>query len=57
MQTKSLWVETSKPTEFPTFKGQLDVDIVIIGGGMTGITAGLLLQRAGKRVRRRALDR
>ena len=50
MQTKSLWVETAPQTAFPALKTSLHVDVAIVGGGITGLTAGLLLQRAGKRV-------
>lgn len=50
MQTKSLWVETALQAEFPALKSNLDVEVAIVGGGITGITAGILLQRAGKRV-------
>ena len=50
MQTKSLWVETAAQPEFSALKGNLEVDVAIVGGGITGLTAGILLQRAGKRV-------
>lgn len=50
METKSLWVETADKINFPALKADLEVDVAIVGGGITGLTAGILLQRAGKRV-------
>ena len=50
MQTKSLWVETSSETKFPVLTRDINVDVAIVGGGITGLTAGILLQRAGKTV-------
>jgi len=50
MQTKSLWLETAGELKYPALEGDLDVDVAIVGGGITGLTAGILLQRAGKRV-------
>jgi glycine/D-amino acid oxidase-like deaminating enzyme/nitrite reductase/ring-hydroxylating ferredoxin subunit len=47
---KSLWINTVPSQAFPHLEGDLDVDVAIIGGGITGITSALLLQRAGKRV-------
>src|SRR5207249_3344477 len=35
---------------FPSLSNDLEVDVVIIGGGLTGITAALLLKQEGVRV-------
>jgi glycine/D-amino acid oxidase-like deaminating enzyme/nitrite reductase/ring-hydroxylating ferredoxin subunit len=48
--TTSLWQATSAP--YKTKNAQLlpnDVDVIIVGGGITGISTGLLLQEAGKK--------
>ncbi|MEI6236106.1 MAG: FAD-binding oxidoreductase [Planctomycetota bacterium] len=50
MENKSIWVETAGTTKFPAQTADIDADVAIVGGGITGLTAGLLLQRAGKRV-------
>jgi len=50
METKSLWVETAGKVTFLPLSEDIDVDVAIVGGGITGLTAALLLQRAGKRV-------
>src|SRR5688572_28773729 len=50
METKSLWVETASKINFPELKSDFEVDVAIVGGGITGLTAGILLQRAGKSV-------
>ena len=51
METISFWEATTphRP-EFPALSGDLEVDIAIVGGGITGITAALQLVEAGKRV-------
>ncbi len=46
----SLWVDTAPETSFPRLEGSLDVDVAVIGGGVVGLTAAVLLKRAGVRV-------
>ncbi|MDP8942834.1 MAG: FAD-dependent oxidoreductase [Actinomycetota bacterium] len=46
----SLWVDTAPKTTYPTLQPDLSVDVAIAGGGIVGLTAALLLKRAGKRV-------
>ncbi len=47
MKTNSLWVETAPNAAFPQLDRELRVDALIIGGGITGLTAGYLLRKAG----------
>lgn len=48
MQNKSYWKETvSIPTRNP-LQGDINVDTVIIGGGMSGILTALFLQQKGR---------
>ncbi len=49
-QTRSLWIDTGPVAHFSEHARDVDVDVAIIGGGITGITAADLLKRAGKRV-------
>src|SRR3954462_7128503 len=48
--TQSIWIATTSPRHFPTLENDIEVDVAIIGGGITGITAADLLKRAGKKV-------
>lgn len=43
----SYWLKTCPSTNFPTLKNGLEVDIVILGGGIAGITTGILLKDMG----------
>jgi glycine/D-amino acid oxidase-like deaminating enzyme/nitrite reductase/ring-hydroxylating ferredoxin subunit len=45
----SLWLATTPKTGFPDAIS-LDVDVAIIGGGITGITSALFLKQAGYKV-------
>src|SRR5687768_18433879 len=49
MNTKPYWMEVELP-EFPALANDLEVDVVVIGGGLTGITAAYLLKKAGAKV-------
>lgn len=49
-KTESIWIATSSDTNYPTLKSNIEVDVAIIGGGITGLTSALLLKRAGKSV-------
>jgi len=46
----SLWVTTGPSTAFPPLDGDLDVDVAVLGGGITGVTVARLLKAEGKSV-------
>ncbi|SDJ68817.1 FAD-dependent oxidoreductase [Sediminibacillus albus] len=46
----SLWRETVKIPDFPRLRSNLEVDIGIVGGGITGITAAYLLAKEGYKI-------
>jgi glycine/D-amino acid oxidase-like deaminating enzyme/nitrite reductase/ring-hydroxylating ferredoxin subunit len=46
----SYWISTSQADERPPLAGEADVDLVVVGGGITGLTAAALAARGGARV-------
>lgn len=51
MDTISLWESIStRSTTYPALSKNIEVDVAIIGGGITGITAASHLMKAGKKV-------
>ena len=50
MNTASYWIDSAPLPRFPKLDRNLQVDVVVIGGGMMGITASYLLKRAGRTV-------
>jgi glycine/D-amino acid oxidase-like deaminating enzyme/nitrite reductase/ring-hydroxylating ferredoxin subunit len=46
----SYWVDSTPDTDYPQLDRDLNVDVAIVGAGMLGITAALLLQRQGAKV-------
>jgi glycine/D-amino acid oxidase-like deaminating enzyme/nitrite reductase/ring-hydroxylating ferredoxin subunit len=47
--TSSVWTTDAPLPTFPTLDRLDHVDVIIVGGGIAGLTTGLLLQRAGYR--------
>src|SRR4051812_49824871 len=46
----SLWVDSAPRTSYPSLTPGLHVDVLVLGGGITGLTTALLLKRRGARV-------
>jgi glycine/D-amino acid oxidase-like deaminating enzyme/nitrite reductase/ring-hydroxylating ferredoxin subunit len=46
----SYWVDSTPDTTYPPLDRDLSVDVAIVGAGMVGITAALMLQRQGATV-------
>lgn len=44
---ESLWKATCRMPEFPTFEGEKSTDVLIIGGGITGILTAYFLHQKG----------
>ena len=45
----SVWYNTVDLPHFPTLKGEIDTDVLVIGGGMCGLLCAYFLQQAGIR--------
>jgi glycine/D-amino acid oxidase-like deaminating enzyme/nitrite reductase/ring-hydroxylating ferredoxin subunit len=45
-----VWLDTAPSTERAPLAGDLQVDVAVLGGGVAGVTAALLLKRDGARV-------
>ncbi|MBD0376779.1 MAG: FAD-binding oxidoreductase, partial [Flavisolibacter sp.] len=50
MSKTSVWEATAEETSFPALANDIAVDVAIIGGGITGVTAAYLLSKAHKKV-------
>ena len=48
--TNSVWSEATPAPPYEPLDGNVAVDVAVVGGGITGMTAALLLARAGRRV-------
>lgn len=46
---KSFWISSTEETDFPPLPKKLEVDAIIIGGGIVGITTAALLLENGIR--------
>jgi len=47
---QSYWTASVDLPDFPRLSEDLEADVVIVGAGITGITAGYLLSQAGKKI-------
>ena len=47
---KSLWLDELEKKAYPKLERDLDVDVLVVGCGITGLTAGLLLIEEGYKV-------
>src|SRR5882724_4643975 len=50
MRNVPFWIESTPIRRFPKLQKNINVDIVVIGAGITGITAAYLLKKAGATV-------
>ncbi len=50
MKTESYWYKSSSPARFEPISHDLKTDVVIIGGGLTGISTAHLLKKEGVKV-------
>ena len=49
-RNRSVWAGTTPETAFPALEGPVDVDVAVVGGGITGLTTAFLLKEAGATV-------
>ena len=49
-RTTSIWQDTTPATTYSPLEQDTEVDVCVIGGGITGITAAVLLREAGETV-------
>ncbi len=46
----SLWIDSVKNKNFSSLDKNIDVDVCVVGGGITGISTAYYLSKAGLRV-------
>lgn len=44
---ESYWIGTTPPTDYPSLKENIKTDILVVGGGITGLTNAYLLRQEG----------
>jgi glycine/D-amino acid oxidase-like deaminating enzyme/nitrite reductase/ring-hydroxylating ferredoxin subunit len=49
-QHRSVWLATSDQPPYPTLDADVEVDVAVVGAGLVGLTAAMLLQRDGAHV-------
>lgn len=47
---QSFWIASTLQSSYPSLTQNMRVDVVIVGAGLAGVTAAMLLKKAGKRV-------
>ncbi len=50
MDTTPYWITSQEMPKFDSIQHDVEVDVAIVGGGLTGITAAYLLKKAGAKV-------
>ena len=50
MSSYSIWKDKAEEVSFSPLREDMTVDVAIVGGGITGLTAAYILSRAGKKV-------
>src|SRR5207248_3593637 len=50
MESTPYWIDSAPIKKFPALRDDLKVDALVVGAGVTGITAAFLLKKAGLRV-------
>jgi glycine/D-amino acid oxidase-like deaminating enzyme/nitrite reductase/ring-hydroxylating ferredoxin subunit len=50
VEHRSVWLATIDQPSYPSLETDLDVDLVVVGGGITGLTTALMARREGHRV-------
>ncbi len=50
MSSISVWKDKAEETSFAPLRQDITVDVAIVGGGITGLTAAYILSKAGKKV-------
>jgi monoamine oxidase len=43
----SYWIDSTPATDYPPLDGPVEVDVAVLGAGITGLTAATLLKAAG----------
>ena len=50
ISSKSIWTSRNKHTEYPAISADMEAEVCVVGGGITGLTTAVLLQQKGIKV-------
>ena len=47
MKNVSVWIDETQIRKFPTLRGDISAEVLVVEAGVTGITTAYLLEKAG----------
>ncbi len=49
-KAETFWIVSTPDTNFPKLENEVKIDVIVLGGGIAGLTTAIMLKKAGKKV-------